>query len=551
MRNKIIKLAICCLAALTLLAALAPADGKVYAQTADEVQGVIDGVVAYKTQKAGVSTVQQWINGSLAQNAGISSEWYVIALSQYGDYDFAAYENSLLDYLSENEEYSASSRQKYALALIAAGSTDSYIYKTLNDSIGRLGVMSWIFGLHLLNNGYSCSEYTVSQVQKNLLSLQLDDGGWANVGTYSDVDTTAMAIQALAPYYKSDTAVNTAVNDALSYLSNRQQAEGDYASYGISCPESTAQVLVALSSLGIDCQTDSRFIKNGNTVLDGIKKYRLSGGGFCHTAGGAFNETATAQVLYSMVSYLRFKNGETGLYILDNRNSAGLEIPGGSEISTSSATASSQNPSQGTPVTDFTTQSDNSIFGNYKFWVCLAIIIIAGGACLALILRKKWTGSNCIVVLAAAAAAVIFVLVTNFQSTEQFYGGTSSVPNSAGTVTLTIRCDTVPDKSAEHIPDDGVILAITELEIQEGDTVYDLLVSACAADKLHLETAGSADSVYVEGIGNIYEFDFGDLSGWLYRVNGEQKSVSCGEYVLTDGDAVEWLYTCEMGQDIK
>ena len=55
---------------------------------------------------------------------------------------------------------------------------------------------------------------------------------------------------------------------------------------------------------------------------------------------------------------------------------------------------------------------------------------------------------------------------------------------------------------------------------------------------------------YVSGIGNLYEFDFGGLSGWVYSVNGRMPSVSCGEYVLSDGDKIEWMYTCDLGNDV-
>lgn len=65
------------------------------------------------------------------------------------------------------------------------------------------------------------------------------------------------------------------------------------------------------------------------------------------------------------------------------------------------------------------------------------------------------------------------------------------------------------------------------------------------------KTSGSGDSTYVEGINNIYEFDFGDLSGWMYFVNGESPSVSCGEYVLSDTDEIKWLYTCDIGKDLE
>ena len=282
MKNKLQKTLLCFLAVILLLTGAMPVFAGGATRTVSEAQNFIDGIVAYQQSKAGVTSIQGWINGTLTKNAGSSSEWYAIALSQYGDYDFSSYQKALLNYLGNNESGNASSRQKYALALIACGSTDTYIYSVLNNSIGQQGVMSWIFGLHLLNNGYTSNEYSLSAVKQKLLSLQLSDGGWSITGSNSDVDVTAMAVQALAPYYKTDSSVRSAVNNALTLLSNRQKEKGDFASYGVNNPESTAQVLTALSSLGIDCETDRRFIKNGNTLFDGIALYRLSDGTFCH-----------------------------------------------------------------------------------------------------------------------------------------------------------------------------------------------------------------------------------------------------------------------------
>lgn len=548
MKSKVKSSFLCFFTLLLFLIGAIPVSAAESSQTVGEAQGFIDGIAAYQQKIAGYSSIQEWINGTLAKNAGSSSEWYVIALSQYGDYDFSSYEKALLTYLDDNEAASASSRQKYALALIACGSTDAYIYDTINDSIGQQGVMSRIFGLHLLNNGYTSNNYSLSAVKQELLSLQLSDGGWAVTGSNGDVDVTAMAIQALAPYYNSDSSVKSAVDNALTFLSCQQKEKGDYASYGVNNPESTAQVLVALSSLGIDCETDSRFIKNGNTLLDGIALYLLSDGSFCHNQGGSSNGTATVQVFYSMVSYLRMKNGQSSLYVLDNRNPSGLEIPEDTtsqEPDTSTLTESADNA-------DSTTRTDKNSGSGYKVWACIAIAVTAGGVCAVLYIRKKRNTRNFILVGVIAAVAVVFVLVTNFQSTESYYNQAGGVKSdSIGTVSITIRCDTITDRTADHIPDDGMLLDLTEVEIEDGDTVYDVLVNVTAKNKIHLETAGSGAAPYVQGIGNIYEFDFGDLSGWMYFVNGESPSVSCGEYILKTSDNIEWLYTCNLGEDLN
>ena len=123
--------------------------------------------------------------------------------------------------------------------------------------------MSYIYGLLLLDSGaYTSTAFNRNDIIINILSLRQSDGGWALTGGASDNDITAMAIQALAPYYE-DSDVKNAVDKALALLSKRQLDSGDYSSWGTRNAESTAQVIAALSALGRDCRTDSQFIKKG------------------------------------------------------------------------------------------------------------------------------------------------------------------------------------------------------------------------------------------------------------------------------------------------
>ena len=124
---------------------------------------------------------------------------------------------------------------------------------------------------------------------------------------------------------------------------------------------------------------------------------------------------------------------------------------------------------------------------------------------------------------------------------------------------LTVRCDTIlknlekvaPEK-LELIPESGIILPEREIEFLDGETVFDILQRELKKHKIHFEFSNVSmyDSVYIEGIGNLYEFDAGNLSGWLYCVNGNTPSVGCSQYKLTDNDKVEFLYTCNMGRDL-
>lgn len=558
MRNKLISIIFFWFTIFILLFDTMPVKAEEETKNVGEAQSFIDDIVAYQLKETGASSVQQWIDNALTKQAGISSEWYIIGLSQYGIYDFSTYDAALKSYLSTHEERSASSRQKYALALAAAGSTDQYIYEIMQNSIGQQGVMSWIFGLHLLNNGYTGEEHTLNSVKEKLLSLQLADGGWAVMGTNADVDVTAMAVQALAPHYK-ESEVKEAVDNAIKLLSERQLLTGDYASYGVGNPESTAQVLVALSTLGIDCQNDERFIKEGNTLFDGIQRYRLEDGVFCHKQGEGYSEAATVQVFCSMIAYQRMINNKNAFYILDVGTPDGLKV----SVSATSPTEESEitettefieNSEDTEKIKDATVdQHEKDSSSNYKLWVSLGIVLVACGSCIGLYLTKKRNKKNYILIVVIALLAIMLVFFMEIQTPKQYYdNGTLVKKDVIGTVTLTIRCDTISDKSDnEWIPEDGVILENAEYEIEAGDTVYDILKAATAKHKIHLETNGTAESIYVEGIQHIYEFAYGELSGWLYQVNGESTSVGCSAYELKDGDQIAWLYTCEMGKDIR
>lgn len=542
MRSKLFKLIICTLLAFTLMLGTISASEEGDTKNDNEAQSLIDGIVAFKLQDSGDKNIVQWIDGELTKNAGESSEWYVMGLCQYGLYDFSSYISALKDYLSDNRVSSASSRQKYALTFIGTGSDDEYIYETLNDSIGQQGLMSWVFGLHLLNNGYVSEDYTLSEVKSTLLSMQLGDGGWTITGTDSDVDATAMVIQAIAPYYKTDSQIQVSIDKALKLLSNRQKDTGDYASYGINNAESTAQVLIALSSLGIDCKTDERFIKNGKTIFDGISQYQLEDGSFCHRQGDISNENATAQVFCSMVSYLRMIEGKSALYIFGGEDSKDLTGTPTPVITVEGTTQQATEAKK-----DKTDSLQVSSEGGYRQWVILAVCIVGAGICAVLLLMKKRKLQNYAIVGIITLFVVVLVLNVDFQSPEEYYDNAEKNKTEViGTVSLTIRCDSVTDKiEEEYIPEDGVILEKSSYEIESGDTVYDILSEAAAENKIHMETSGSEEAVYVEGINNIYEFDFGDLSGWVYLVNGEEPSMGCGEYVPDDGDKIEWIYRCE------
>jgi len=527
-----------------------------------DAESIIDGIFGFKAGGESGPEIQNWINSELANNAGISSEWYVLALCKLGKYDFSSYTESLEEYLSQNRVSSASSRLKYALSFVAAGYDSDYIQTSLNDSVGKLGVMSYIFSLHLYNNGYRADNISKDTIISEILSLQKKDGGWAVIGNTAEIDATAMAIQALAPYTdRSDIA--SAIDSALSMLSSRQLEDGDFSSYGTANPESTAQVIVALSSLGIDAAADARFIKNGNSLFDGLKKYMLSDGSFCHEEGKPFNENATVQAFLASAAYLSAANGNGPIYIFNSPEPT-------PNVSVSSVGSSPNEPTTSSPLTNapITTEKPNtegelstpsttvsgkeSDTGSYKLPVCIAIIASALILCAILVIAKKTNSKNFILIWTVALLAIAFVAFTSFKSADGYYNGEDvHKENAIGKVSLTIRCDKALGKhESEYLPGNGVILEPTEFEIEAGDTVYDILIEAARKHKIQIDKQGASGSIYISGINYLYEFDVGDLSGWVFTVNGKTSSVGCDGYELSDGDSIEWHYSLEVGKDI-
>ena len=140
---------------------------------------------------------------------------------------------------------------------------------------------------------------------------------------------------------------------------------------------------------------------------------------------------------------------------------------------------------------------------------------------------------------------------------------TAQVADSNGdgklTCTLEIRCDVLlgnldqmTKEKAALVPDDGILLEFVEVEFVGGESVFDVFRKVLREEKIHFEyvDASAYDSVYIEGIGNIYEFDCGPQSGWMFSVNGIYPGLGCSAYTLADGDVIVFNYTCDLGADL-
>ena len=185
--------------------------------------------------------------------------------------------------------------------------------------IAKQGVNGPIWALIALDShGYQTTDTTIRQQCIDLiLQRQHNDGGWAgsaDVSTASDTDYTGMALQALYPY-RDQSAVAAACEKGFACLSAMQKDNGGFASEGLETAESVAQVIVACTTWGINPDTDSRFIKNGNSVVDALLSYYLEDSAtFQHAIGAGTNDIATDQACYALVAYNRLLKGQSALY---------------------------------------------------------------------------------------------------------------------------------------------------------------------------------------------------------------------------------------------
>lgn len=327
----------------------------------EEMSAAAQGIINWKISDIGADTLLS--DSYIALAGSTPGDWYPIALSRLGcKTDYSGY----LAVLEQNvkERYAldgglsaakATEWHRITLAVLASGGNprdidgidlvaDGTYNRGKTASLGRQGINGWIWGLIALDSKSwevpKDAYYTRDDIILQILSAQLENGGFALTGEAADPDITAMALQALAPYYNSETVytlpggtaseeakkttVRKAAEAALECLSGLQSAQGDFFSWGTQNSESCSQVIIALCALGIDPLCDERFIKNGVTLWDGLMRYRREDGGFLHSFSydsnnptslpDASNSMAGEQALLALCALIRQKKGMRSLY---------------------------------------------------------------------------------------------------------------------------------------------------------------------------------------------------------------------------------------------
>ena len=308
------------------------------------------GVNAETVDKAFISTRNMLM--ALAEKAGwtYDSNWIVMGLARAGELSEdagKAYSTSVANILVSNESAIMEDKQstgnsRAVLALTAAGYdvTDVAGYNLLEplSNIGfvrKQGMNGPIWALLAFDCGAyeipECENQNLQTTRENLISSillsQRNDNGWAYSGSSSDVDMTCMAIQALAPYYMGEGAgvdevseetlgrVRTAVDGAIQWLISAQNEDGTFSSGSYVNSESASQVIVALTSLGIDPTDNDILLKDGKGAVDALLSFYVEGGGFKHISSNyKADGLASMQGYYALAAYKRFTQGMSSLY---------------------------------------------------------------------------------------------------------------------------------------------------------------------------------------------------------------------------------------------
>lgn len=539
-----------------------------------ELDAVIDGILFWKESRLGVTNRSELLH-VLSPAAGTSpTDWYAAALLQDPSYtgNTEAYMAQLLEVMKNPEPTDVEQYRRLLLwawggNMLEALPKDVVSPETLKDK----GILSLVYELKY------CAAFDLPVPEETLSSLlesELPEGGFALSGNVADIDVTAMTLQALLPY-KEQEAVRDCIHRILVVLSRLQREDGSFASYGTSNTESTAQVILALCASQEDVFSDA-FVKEGNTLWDGLKRFQLESGGFAHMQGGAENEIASAQALYACVM-LR-QNLMHQLPEHSEESTASTEEVLSSQEATQNVTqeGASQNASQegeasqekepssaqnGTTGGDGTGLGVHSLSGRQIKAVLLLLVALLGVLLMLSVFlgevpgakgerpgvkaRFLWHKSRLLGILVGwSVLLVLLALFLRVDSVSEFaLEHTLSAPSENQDVVY-LSIDTRGEQ--------GFFLEQEAFVLQEGDTVFSLLQRVTEANGISLAYQGGTfgSSVYVQGIGGLFEFEEGALSGWMFRVNGVIVQSDCESVTLSPGDVVEWIYTRNLGEDV-
>ncbi len=409
------------------------------------------------------------------------------------------------------------------------------------EILDRQGFNAYIWALIALNvTGIQPPEgaaNTADTLTEYLIAHQHADGSFALMGDGGDVDITAAAVYALAGTDSPGAA--EAAQRGADWLAGFDS----YSTMGVRNCESTAQAVIALSAAGRR--------ESAEKAAAQLEEYRREGGGYAHLPDGEVNQMATAQTLEAFTALALAERGGS----LFGEYSGAAAEPDGAESTPESAeipTLTAESTAESGIQPGNTAQG--GLTGTHIRIIISAALGAAAVACGILFAFRRKKALIPAAALLAALAGGVWLL--DIRTPEEYYSESGGGPVR---VTVLAECSTVLShmdiidpavNPPEVVPEDGVIIARCEVSLPEGATAFDALAAAARKQRVRVDYIGSAYGTYVRGIGYVTEFGFGELSGWMYTVNGEFPDVSVSDRVLGSGDVVEFRYTCDLGRDV-
>lgn len=533
----------------------------------------------------------EWaIIGLARSDASMSTNYY----SSYYD-KVVAYVDSHINAAGQLHIIKSTDNSRVALAVTAIGKDPRNVgshnlLTALNDVdyVNQQGVNGPIWALLALDSkNYDAPGR--EDLIASILSQQFEDGGWAVTPegsapvTTADVDMTAMAIQALAPYYNTRKDVKDAVDKALVCLSRKQLDDGRFQSWGTTNSESAAQVVVALSALGIDADKDSRFVKSGNSALDGLLYFAVETGGFGHD-DNVVNQMATEQAYYALAAYDRFDRKANRLYdmrdvvpmedvdvqgVIDLINNIGyVDEYSYNRIADARSAYDNLSAADKAKVTNYSILEDaedayktilrKKQSERYKELKAHYDDLLndktkkygtAAKKKLASILQQAQTDMNAAVscerveeIFQKAMSDLDAVKPGDIEVTFRLIGALEATQD----VNLT---------SDSYLPEYVTWVPTKTYALQENATVYDLFTEAMKDAGLRYIGAESnyVSTIYAPsclGGYTLSEFTNGTRSGWMYTVNGTHVNKGLQYWTLNDGDVVIWHYVNDYAHEV-
>ena len=533
----------------------------------------------------------EWaIIGLARSDASMSTNYY----SSYYD-KVVAYVDSHINAAGQLHTIKSTDNSRVALAVTAIGKDPRNVgshnlLTALNDVdyVNQQGVNGPIWALLALDSkNYDAPGR--EDLIASILSQQFEDGGWAVTPegsapvTTADVDMTAMAIQALAPYYNTRKDVKDAVDKALVCLSRKQLDDGRFQSWGTTNSESAAQVVVALSALGIDADKDSRFVKSGNSALDGLLYFAVETGGFGHD-DKVVNQMATEQAYYALAAYDRFSRKANRLY--DMRDVVPMEDVDAQGVINLINNIGYVDENSYDRIADARSAYDK-LSAEDKKKVTNYDDLTDAEARYKVILSEKQTEQYKLLkdhydqllndstkkYGTAAKKKLLSILQTAQKdmnaavSCERvnaiYYKAIDDLDAvKPGDISVTFRLIGALEATQDvnltndsYLPEYVTWVPTATYELAENATVYDLFTKAMGEAGLRYVGAENnyVSTIYAPSCLGGYalsEFTNGTRSGWMYTVNGTHVNKGLQYWTLKDGDVVIWHYVNDYAHEV-